>query len=131
MAIKDGVQFFTTGIDDMLSTIDANPIKTAGVVALGAGAAGVGTGLLLSSITGKKTKKKRSKTRKKIRHTKRGWAQDRKRKSKQKWEIAYQRRKKRKSKRSKRGVHYTKHGQPYKIMPNGRARFIKRKGGKR
>lgn len=28
---------------------------------------------------------------------------------------------------SKSGVHYTKNGQPYRIMPNGRARFIKRR----
>lgn len=25
---------------------------------------------------------------------------------------------------SKRGIKYTKNGQPYKIMPNGRARFL-------
>lgn len=25
------------------------------------------------------------------------------------------------------GIHYTKKGQPYKIMPNGRARFLKKR----
>jgi hypothetical protein len=29
-------------------------------------------------------------------------------------------------KKSRGGIHYTKKGQPYKIMPNGRARFIKK-----
>lgn len=31
-----------------------------------------------------------------------------------------------KMKRSKGGIHYTKKGQPYKILANGRARFIKK-----
>jgi len=34
--------------------------------------------------------------------------------------------KKRSTKRRSGGIHYTKKGQPYKIMPNGRARFIKK-----
>lgn len=30
-------------------------------------------------------------------------------------------------KRSRGGIRYTKKGQPYRIMPNGRARFIKKR----
>jgi len=29
--------------------------------------------------------------------------------------------------KSKGGIKYTKNGQPYKIMPNGRARFLKKR----
>ena len=67
-----------------------------------------------------------SRKRKKISHTKRGWKQDRKRRSKQKWEVAYQKRKRSKKSRSKKGIHYTKNGQPYKILASGKARFVKR-----
>ena len=64
----------------------------------------------------------------KIKHTSRGWRQDQRRRSKQKWEVAYQRRKKgKKRSSSRRGVHYTKKGQPYIILSSGKARFIKKK----
>jgi len=33
----------------------------------------------------------------------------------------------RRHKRGSRGIKYTKNGQPYKIMPNGRARFLKKR----
>ena len=86
----------------------------------------------------KKAKKKTSKrtTRKKYQgHTKRGWKLDRAKRSKEKHELAYQRRKKSTSKRTTKkrvGVtYYTKNGQPYKILANGRARFIKGKRRKR
>jgi gas vesicle protein len=100
---------------------------------------GAGTGVIVGGISGyaigrsssSKRKSKRKKSAKsRIKHTSRGWKQDRKRRSKQSWEVAYQKRKRKHSK-SKKGIHYTKNGQPYKIMSNGRARFIKRKGGKR
>lgn len=41
------------------------------------------------------------------------------------------RRVKRSKARKKTGIHYTKKGQPYKILANGRARFIKGKRKKR
>lgn len=105
-------------------------------VGLAIGGAGLATGAVLgtAAIIGasKRRKSKRHKSRsvrkrgRRIKHTKRGWAQDRRRFNKrQRWEVNY--RKRRAAKRSKRGIRYTKNGQPYKIMANGRARFIKRK----
>jgi hypothetical protein len=119
---------------DAIDYVDANSgvLQTIGVATGGAviGGAIVGTAVALTSSSSKSGKKSKRKH-KKITHTKRGWKQDRARRSKQKWEIAYQRRKRKlhhnKSK-SKRGIHYTKNGQPYKIMSNGRARFIKKRG---
>jgi len=57
----------------------------------------------------KKTRKSRKSTRhrKSRRHTKR-------------------RKSTRRAHKSKGGIKYTKKGQPYRIMPNGRARFIKK-----
>ena len=84
----------------------------------------------------KKTGRKTSTRKKYSGHTKRGWKLDRAKRSKEKHELAYQRRKKLKSKSkgSKKRVgkiYYTKKGQPYKILANGRARFVKAKGRKR
>jgi len=103
-----------------------------GLVALGAGVAGVGAGIGVASLIGGKTKKKtrKSRNRRKITHTSRGWKQDRKRKSKQKWEVAYRRHKKKHKKGSKRmgKVYYArKTGQPYIILSSGKAKFIKGK----
>lgn len=112
-------------MDNANGIIKENPVG----VALGAGAIGIGGGLAVGALVGGKSKKKTRKSRankKRIKHTSRGLKQDRKRRSKQKWEVAYQRRKKKHSKKFKRGIHYTKKGQPYKIMSNGRARFIKK-----
>jgi len=95
-------------------------------VALGVGGLVVGTGLgvaIASSSKRKSRKSKSRKTRSRIKHTRRGWKQDRARRSKQKWEVAYQKRKKRGK------IKYTKKGQPYIIMKNGRARFVKKRRG--
>jgi hypothetical protein len=122
------------GLDSALATIENNPLASAAGAALGGFAIGVGASALVGSLVKRKSKRNKRKSSRKrgsrIKHTKRGWKQDRARRSKQKWEVAYQKRKrkgKRVSKKSKRGVHYTKNGQPYKIMSNGRARFIKRR----
>lgn len=84
-----------------------------------------------STKAAKKSSTKKSTGKRKITHTKRGWKQDRARRSKQKWEVAYQKRKKKlaKSKKNKKkpGIYKTKTGQPYKILANGKARFIKRR----
>jgi hypothetical protein len=108
--------------------VTANPIAsviggTAAVTAVALGSAAV----LGRSTSGSKTKRKG----RKIKHTSRGWKQDRKRKSKQKWEVAYRRRKARKGRRKgrmvrRKGVHYTKNGQPYILMKSGKARFVKK-----
>jgi len=115
-------------ITDGIATGLANPVVTGiGGIISGALIGSVVTASVLgaskgsSSSGGKRTHKSR------IKHTKRGWKQDRSRRSKQKWEVAYQRRKKKGQKsKSKKGIHYTKFGQPYRILANGRARFIKK-----
>ncbi len=113
-------------LDNAIGIIKENPLGTA----IGAGVVGVGTGVAIAAIVGGKNKRKNSK---------RGHKRDRRFKSKQKHEQRYKRKrkykvygkkgyinpKKRKSK-SRRGIHYTKKGQPYKILANGRARFIKK-----
>lgn len=77
---------------------------------------GIDTGGTISLLSNrnKRTKKKRKKNRRKM-------------------PIFHRRRKKKHNVRSKRRhtrsnsrIKYTKKGQPYKIMPNGRARFIKK-----
>jgi len=114
--------------DDAIGLITEHPLGSA----VGAGIVGVGVGAVTASVLGGKSSSgsKRSSRSKRITHTKRGWKQDRKRKSKQKWEVAYRKRKARRSKHSKRnsrkGKHYTKNGQPYIILANGRARFVKK-----
>lgn len=122
-------------IGDYVEQNMANPVAIgAGSAVIGA-VAGAVVGAAVSSRSRKKrTKNKRSrvshrnKSTRRIKHTSRGWKQDRKRVSKQKWEQYYQ-----KNKGKKRGVKYTKNGQPYILLRNGKARFIKRskkmKGG--
>ena len=105
-----------------------------GKIALGAGVGVVGAGLVGLAIAGAKNKRKSSK---------RGSKRDRMFKSKQKHEQRHKRKRKykiygrkgwihpkrkRKSNRSsRRGVKYTKNGQPYIILASGKARFIKGK----
>jgi len=91
------------------------------------GGAVVGASALIYSKTKKKAKARTTK----------GRRRDRKFISKQKHERAYQKSRRKKGKKttgkkyktkskSKKGIHYTKNGQPYKILSNGRARFIKK-----
>jgi len=130
--ITDVLSSISTGIagvyqdaKDYIST----PTGAAIAGAVGSGAV-IGT-VLLATSAAKSTK---SKTGKRIKHTKRGWKQDRARRSKQKWEVAYQRRKRRLKRsesrtrsHSKHGVKYTSNGQPYIILRSGKARFIKKR----
>lgn len=85
-----------------------------------------------------KVKRKTSKARAKKKyggHTKRGWKLDRAKRSKQPWELAYQRRKKAKSKKKTKKrvgvIYYTKKGQPYKVNSKGQAKFIKKSKGRK
>ena len=117
-------------IEDATGLIQSNPVAAA-VIGAGAGiAVGAGAAVAVGALSNKSSKRRRSKSSRKrgrrIRHTSRGWKQDRRRRSKQSWEVAYRKRKSKKS-RSKRGIHYTKNGQPYKILASGKARFIKRR----
>jgi len=73
----------------------------------------VGTNFL-GGVSSRKRRKKISKRRKKIKHTSR-----KRRKSSKKRNT--------RTSTGNRGVKYTKNGQPYKILANGRARFIKGK----
>jgi len=116
--------------DGLFNTIAANPVATAAGVA-GAGVAlGVGAAAIVGAVNKRKSKRRKTrnsrKRNSKRKRSKRSWSQDRKRHSKQPWEVAYRRRK-RKGNRRKGGIHYTRNGQPYKILSNGRARFIKKK----
>lgn len=113
--------------DDITEFVGANPLATA----IGAGVVGVGAGVAAASIIGgsskKKTRKSRTK-RRRINHSKRGWAQDRRLHSKQKWEVAYRKRKKKRKSKSRGRIHYArKTGQPYIILASGKAKFIKGK----
>lgn len=111
-------------VDELKNVIADNKGIVLGT-AVGAGAAIVGAGLVAAAVSGSKRKAK----------TRAGRARDRKFKSKQKHEQRYKRKrkfkvyksKKRRSFSGRKGVKYTKNGQPYIIMANGRARFIKGK----
>lgn len=121
----------------ILNAITENPVKSAiiGGTAL-AGTAGI---VAVGATVARKKKKAK---------TKRGRSRDRKFISREKHERAYQRRRKRKGKKTtgkyyktknkkttkKRGrkVYYAKKtGQPYILLRNGQARFIKGKRRKR
>lgn len=118
--------------DGMVSIIKENPVASA------IGGAGIATGLVLGITAiarkSKRRKTKRSKARNsrkrnnRIKHTKRGWKLDRAKRSKQKWEVAYRKRKKKHSSKRSGKVYYArKTGQPYILLSNGRAKFIKGK----
>jgi len=114
--------------------VDLNQIKDAATdfvttnavpIAVGAGVVALGAGIAIAATSGSKGKRRT--------HTKRGWKMDRKRFNRsQKWEVAYRKRKRKAKRKTKRTrttgkIKYTKNGQPYKILANGRARFIKGK----
>jgi len=125
--VNDLLGAVSNGIDGILGSVPS-AVKSGAVAALGGAVVGSAvTGAIMASSSSSKSKSK--KRRKKITHTKRGWKQDRARRSKQKWEVAYQRRKRKKAKsHSRRGrVRHTKNGQPYIILKSGKARFIKKK----
>lgn len=121
-------------VDNAVGAIQANPLTTA----LGVGTVVAGGVVVGAALSGSKTKRKA--------RTKRGRSRDRKYISKQKHErrrkrktpgkiykrkgLFYSRTKKVKKKNGKKRtgkIYYTKKGQPYKILANGRARFVKGK----
>lgn len=131
MVIEELQNGLSTAIGEVSEFVSEHPIGSA---VGAAGVIGAGAGIVALASSGSKKKSKR-KTKKKIKHTKRGWKADRARRSKQKWEVAYQRRKhKNKRKHHKRSgrVHYArKTGQPYIILASGKAKFIKGKRKRR
>jgi len=126
---------FQEGLTNVKNLIGENPAAAIGVGVGSAALIGAGVGAVVASkVRKRRSKKARSKSSRKkgrrIKHTRRGWAQDRKRRSKEKWEIAYQKRKKKKkgsSKRSGRVYYARKTGQPYILLKSGKAKFIKGK----
>lgn len=129
----EGLKEKAIGIgEDVKEFVQEKPLAAAGIGVAALGVAALGAAVV---IKGKKKKSNsKRKTGRKIKHTRRGWRQDQKRVSKQKWEKAYQRRKKRSGKKTKKRtgkIYYTKKGQPYKMMASGKARFIKKRKGRK
>jgi hypothetical protein len=117
--------------------------KPIAATAIGAGVVGATALGAIALVSGRKRA-----TRVRKKRTKKGRSRDRKFISKQKHEQAYIRRKRRagkkitrpryKTKTMRKGgrnrfvgkIHYTSKGQPYRILANGRARFIKKTQGR-
>jgi hypothetical protein len=131
-SINNALIGVNNGISDFIGEAENFIGDNTAAVVGGVAAAGLVAGAVaLGVASSKKGNTRKSKS--KIKHTSRGWKQDRKRHSKQKWEVAYRKRKAKKARskhhksKSKKGIHYTKNGQPYKILASGKARFIKKK----
>lgn len=139
MGIGDDLQ---TGLTAAKELISENPIASAVVAGAGVVALGGAAGVIIASAV-KKRKKKTKKSKKKAKKSK-----TKRRKSKLKFgSKAYRKKylgkKHRRSKQrqphtagkrkdtSHRRIRYTKNNQPYVILSNGRARFIKRSSAKR
>lgn len=125
MGIGDSLNTLSDGLSNVTNLIKENPLAAAGA-AVGT-AAVVGGGIAAISAS---RKKRRSRS---------GRARDRRFKSKQKHEQRYKRKRKYRKYKSKkwhrdtrmrgsRKIYYArKTGQPYIILPSGRAKFIKGK----
>jgi len=139
MGLNDALQQLQTTWGNLVSGarsfVSANPVATS--VGIGTAALGVGLGVA-AAVKSRRKRKRRSTNSVRKRSSSRGRkSRDRIFMSKQKHEQRYKRKRKYKiygkkgwihpkKSKSKKGIHYTKHGQPYKILPNGRARFIKK-----
>ena len=126
MSIGDTLQNgLSQVIGDVEGIVRNNTVAAVSGVVVSSVLAGTVIGGIVSSKT--KSNKSSKKKRGKIKHTKRGWKQDRARFNKsQKWEVAYRKRKKKHSSKRRKGKHYTKNGQPYIILASGKARFVKK-----
>ena len=104
------------GLNNILSVAKANPVATAIGVA-GAGVVlGVGTAAVVGAIKQRKTKRRKTRnSRKRTRSSKR-----------RKKSYKYARTAGKRKDTSRRRIRMTKTGQPYIILANGRARFIKK-----
>lgn len=103
-------------VSDATDFIRGNPLVA--IAAIGAGA----TGLIAGAKAIRKRRKKKSKTRKKKAPTRRRKA-SKKRKTKRTTNRT-------KRSRSSKRIRKTKNGQPYIILPNGRAKFISKKSAR-
>lgn len=128
MSVLNNIQ---DGISTIETFISQNPLASVGV----ATATGVAVGGIVGSVITKKIAKRKKKTAK----SKKKSAKSRKRKLKfgskayRKKYLGKHRRKQKQPRTagkrkdtSHRRIRYTKNNQPYVILPNGRARFIKR-----
>jgi len=136
--VKSGVSSVLSAGETALAGLSTTSLAVGSAVAGGVIGAG-GTALVASAVSKKKSKSSRKTSRS-------GRARDRRFKSKQKHERKYKRkrkykvygrkgyinpkRKKSKSNSRRKGVHYTKKGQPYILLRSGKARFIKQRGKK-
>ena len=138
--LQEGLASSFGGVgSDIKAFVVEKPIQS---MVIGAGVVGVTTaGIVAISKSKSKSRKKRKAK------TKAGRSRDRKFRSKQKHELAYVRKKRKagkkitrpkyktkgssKSKKRVGKTYFTKKGQPYKIMASGKARFIKKRKGRR
>jgi hypothetical protein len=133
--IEDITGGIKSGINSVLTTGE-EALGSVSTQSLAFGAAGIATGAVvatgIAALTSS-TQKKRSKKRK---TSKKGRSRDWRYASKQKHEVAYRKHRKKLHKKSyqkkykihtsrRKGVHYTKNGQPYILLRSGKARFIK------
>lgn len=132
----EGLQETIGGVGESVITfVTEKPIQTATIGVGVLGVTALGAALII--------KAKKNKVKRKVKRTRRGRSRDRKFISKQKHEIRRIRKRKpakiykkkgkfwsrkplKRSKKARRGIHYTKKGQPYIILRSGKARFIKK-----
>jgi len=143
--LQDGLNSTISDISNAASSLIGGITTTEAVVG---GTAVAGAGLLGAGIVAASSGNGKSKTRKK--KTSKGRTRDRKYISKQKHEVRRKRKvagriykrkgkyysrkplrkagaKRSRKSSSRRGIHYTKKGQPYILLRSGKARFIKKR----
>lgn len=117
MALLDEIS-----IGSITGAISNNPFTSVGVATAGGAVLGAtATGLIVSAKAKKKTRRKKKSTKRKTTSKKRKTKKARK---------SFRKTRKRKATSSKR-IRMTKTGQPYIILANGRARFIKKSSARR
>lgn len=127
------------GLNSILEPIGESIEKITGIIqSQPLASAAIGTGVLVAGgtvaaiVTRKRRKKKATATRK---TSKRKTAKRKKSRGKHKHRTSPRgkltRHTHRTGKRSTKAIHYTRNGQPYKILSSGKARFIKRSSAKR
>jgi len=120
-----GIDSLQKYIGDATNTVAGVVQKNPTLSILGAGGIGVGTGLLVGASIRKKTKK-RSKRTSSSRSKKR---KSSRRKSRRK--VKYARTAGKRKDTSHKRIRMTKTGQPYIILPSGKARFISKSSARR
>lgn len=108
------------GVNNVLSVAQEKPVSTA-VGAAGAGIVlGVGAAALVGAVKRRKSKRRKARSSRK-----------RSRSSKRRKKYKYARTAGKRKDTSRRRIRMTKTGQPYVILANGRARFIKKSSARR